>query len=268
MSHDHFQLIMIFFHFNDNSTYNPSDENCDHLHKAQPLIDALCERCQTIYYPWQNRIFDELFVLFKGRLHFKQFICIKRWCFGIKFYELCSSSGITLDFLAYCGKGMFSDDDPYYDMPSSERIPSILTQPFLRKGHTLYTYNYYTSPSLEKFLLENKTHLCGTIRSNWQNYPKELVNAQLSKGDAAFFQCENPKMVACKYCAPKVKTSGKQKVVYMLSTCHQPDMTDIKIGDQTGRKWICIKYYNHMGGVGKVDQQLYYQHSLRKSYKW
>ena len=61
---------------------------------------------------------------------------------------------------------MFSDDDPYYDMPSSERIPSILIQPFLRKGHTLYTDNYYTSPSLEKILLENKTHLCGTICSN------------------------------------------------------------------------------------------------------
>ena len=106
---------------------------------------------------------------------------------------------------------MFTDDDPYYDMPSSERIPSILIQPFLGKGHTLYTDNCYTSLSLGKFLLENKTHLCGTICNNQQNYSKGLVNNQLAKDAAAFFLCENPKMVACKYHAAKDKISGKQK---------------------------------------------------------
>ena len=96
-----------------------------------------------------------------------------------------------------------------------------------------------------------------------------MVNTQLDKDAAAFFLCENPKMVACKYHAPKDKASGKQKVVYMLSTCHQPDMTDVTIGGQLGRKPICVKYYNHhMGGVDKVDQQLHFQHTLRKSYKW
>ena len=29
-----------FFHFNDNSTYNPADENHDCLHKVQPLINT------------------------------------------------------------------------------------------------------------------------------------------------------------------------------------------------------------------------------------
>ena len=182
------------------------------------LAEALRERCQKVYYPGQNLSVDESLVLFKGRLHFKQFIRTKRARFGIKLYELCTSSGITFDFLLiYCGKGMFSNDDSYYDMPSSERIPSILIQPFLGKGHTLNTDNYYTSPSLGKFLLENKTHLCGTIRSNRQNYSKKLINTQLDKSDAAFLLCENPKMVACKYLAPKDKASGKQKVV----ACYQ-----------------------------------------------
>ena len=93
--------------------------------------------------------------------------------------------------------------------------------------------------------MENRTHLY---------YSKELVNAQLNKGDAAFFLCENPKMVACKYRTPKDKVSGKQMVVYMLSACHQPDMTDVTICGQPGRKPICVKYYNHhMGGVDKVE---------------
>ena len=55
----------------------------------------------------------------------------------------------------------------------------------------------------------------------------------------------------------------------MLSTCHQPDKRDVTTGGQPGRKPICVKYYNHhMGGVDKVDQQLHYQYTLRKSYKW
>lgn len=127
-------------------------------------------------------------------------------------------------------------------MPSSERIPSILIQPFFGNGHTLYTDNYYASPSLRKFLLENKTNLCGTICSNRKIYPKELVIVQLNKGDVAFFLCENPKMVACKYLAPKDKASGKQKLVYILSIYHQPDMTDVTICGQPGRKPICVKY--------------------------
>ena len=51
-------------------------------------------------------------------------------------------------------------------MPSSERVLSILIQSFLGKGHALYTENDYTSPSLGKLLLENKTNVCETIRSN------------------------------------------------------------------------------------------------------
>ena len=137
---------------------------------------------------------------------------------------------------------MFSDYDPFGDMPSSERIPSILFQPFFGNGRTLYTDNYYTSLSLGKLLLENKTNLCGITCSNRQVYPKELVIVQLDKGDVAFFLCENPKMVACKYLAPKDKSSGKQKLVYIRSIYHQPDMTDVTICVQPGRKPICVKY--------------------------
>ena len=82
------------------------------------------------------------------------------------------------------------------------------------------------------------------------NYPKELVNVQFDKGDAAFFLFVNPKIVSCKYRARKDKASAKQKVVYMLSTCHQPGMTDVMVGGQPGRKTICVNCYNHhMGGV-------------------
>jgi len=33
---------------------------------------------------------------------------------------------VTLDFLAYCGKGMFTEDHPGNNMPTTERIPAVL----------------------------------------------------------------------------------------------------------------------------------------------
>ena len=46
---------------------------------------------------------DKSFVLFKGRLSFKQYISSKKAKFGIKLYQLCTSHGILLDFLVYHG---------------------------------------------------------------------------------------------------------------------------------------------------------------------
>ena len=148
---------MKFLHFNNNNdlNYDVNDENRDRLHKVRPLIELIRGGCKNVYCPGQNLSVDESLVLFKGRLHFKQYIRTKRARFGIKLYELTTSNGITLDFLVYCGKGMFYEDGNE-DMPSTEQIPAALMEPFLDKGHILFT-DYYTSPSLETFLLGRNT---------------------------------------------------------------------------------------------------------------
>ena len=59
----------------------------------------------------------------------------------------------------YCGTGMFfSEGNEHEDMPATERIPVKLMKPFLNKGHVLYTDNFYTSPMLASFLLQNQTY--------------------------------------------------------------------------------------------------------------
>ena len=133
-------------------------------------------------------------------------------------------------------------------------------------GHILFTDNYYTSPTLASFFLENKTHLCGTIRANRYNFPRDLVNTDLDKGTAVLFYNTEPPMIATKYRAEKDKAGGKPKVVFMLSTCHQPIKETYR---EIHRKPQAVKAYNsHMGGVDRVDQQLHGLQSLRKSYKW
>ena len=191
MSRNRFQLILKFFHCNDNNNpqYDANDENRDRLYKVRPLIDLLRARCKTVYTPGQNVSVDESLVLFKGHLKFKQFIKTKRACFGIKLYELTASYGITLDFLIHCGRGMFDDNNENEEMLVTERIPVALMQPYLDSGRVLFTGNFYTSPSLAKYLKDHNTFLCGTIKTNRKFYCSELVDAQLEKGTAAFYGC-------------------------------------------------------------------------------
>ena len=132
MRRDRFSLILNFFHFNDNEDplFDKDDDDRDRLHKVHPVIELLRDRCQKVYQPGKNLSVDESLVLFKGRLNFKQFICTKRSRFRVKLYELMIPDGISLDFMIYCGKGVFMDDDPFSEMASMKCIPSILMKCF------------------------------------------------------------------------------------------------------------------------------------------
>ena len=232
-------------------------------------------RCQFkyVWYRGRNLSVDESLVLYKWRLAFRQYIKTKRAHFGIKLYELTTSEGITLDFLVYCGRGMFHNDDPYSNMSTTERIPSVLMGPYFGKGHIIYTDNWYTSPTLSSFFLSKQT-LCGTVRRNRKHFPSDIDATELPRGSSIFMKhVDGRPMLACKFHALEVKACGKPKVVYMLSTCHDAliqktgkvdHITKIEIE----KLQMTIEYNKHMGGVDRVDQQLHSYKFLRKSYKW
>ena len=79
---------------------------------------------------------------------------------------------------------------------------------------------------MAKYFIENNSNLVVTIKHNRYNFPKSIVKENLEKGQATFYVNTKHPMVACKCRANKDKANGKQKVVYMLSTCHQPTMED------------------------------------------
>ena len=273
MTRDRFLVLLKFWHFADNMdpSYDVRDPNRDKLHKVRPLIDMMRSRCKRVYAPGKYLSVDESLVLFKGRLGFKQYIRTKRARFGIKMYEICTSNGVTLDFLVYCGRGMFSDDDPNSELSTTERIAANLIEPYLGDGHCLFTDNFYTSPKLAEHLLVNNTYLCGTVKKGRKNFAKDLVKENLEKGDAAFYS-NSKGVLGVKYRAVQNKSGNKPKVVHMLSTLHKANMVDTGKKDKDKNpilKPSCILDYNRqMGGVDLVDQQLHSFHTLRKTYKW
>ena len=168
---------------------------------------------------------------------------------------------------------MVYDDDGNDEMPTTERILASLMAPYFNKGHILFTDNFYTSPTLAEFFLQNRTHLCGTIRTNRKKFCKDIVDVNLEKGEAAFFRSTTePRIVSCKYRTTKDKAGKQLKIVYMLSTIHAPNMTETNRKDREGnsimKPSMITLYSMHMGGVDKVDQQFHGLHTSRKTYKW
>ena len=99
-----FQLIFEFFHFNDNSNYNPQDPNRDCLFKIHRVLDYLMDKFKSVYTPDKHIAIDEELLLWKRRLGFKQYIPNKRACFRIKMFSVCEVSGYLWNSFIYVWK--------------------------------------------------------------------------------------------------------------------------------------------------------------------
>jgi hypothetical protein len=57
-----------------------------------------------MYNPTERLAMDEVIMLYKRRLVFRQYVPKKRKRFGIKIYKLCNLLGCTYDMSVYLGK--------------------------------------------------------------------------------------------------------------------------------------------------------------------
>lgn len=157
ISRDRYLLLLQMLHFSDDHV-----SNSDRLHKIHKIIDELRGTFCKFFYPYCNLCIDESLLLYKGRLSFKQFIPSKRNRFGIKSFVLCDcKTGYIQNFIIYTGAGTTIGPE-HKDCGKSGSIVMSLLEPYLRKGHTLYVDNWYTSPALFDILHKNCTNACGT----------------------------------------------------------------------------------------------------------
>ena len=215
MRRDRFLLLVRFFHFADNTKYNPADPDRDKIYKIREVINMIKDRCGKVYSPGKSLSMEESPVLFKGRLSFKQNISSKRARFGIKLYQLCTFNGILLDLIVYHGNmepGLISLE---YCPLITERIPATVMQIYLNKSHHLFIDNYYTSISLAEYLMQNGTYVMGTIRMHRKHFSVEMKALRLEKGDAALYQHED--VIVAKYRAKKNRLNGSQRKSMFLA---------------------------------------------------
>ncbi|XP_050351155.1 piggyBac transposable element-derived protein 4-like [Nymphalis io] len=206
MSYNKFALILKCWHFVDNEA--PRNEG-DRLYKIQPLIDKLTKNWRKIFTPGERIVVDESMVGFRGRIKFRTYNPQKSHKYGIKIYKLCTDSGYTWSYRVYSGQ---DDQITGLDKPGSV-VVSLCTD-LLKEGRIMITDNYYTSIPLARYLKEQGTDLCGTIRKNRRELPQEVVQQRLEKGQISVQQNNF---------ATILKWHDKRDVL-MLSTCHNHEM--------------------------------------------
>lgn len=252
MSRNRFQLLLRFWHFTDNANADATDR----LYKLRPVLEHFNHTMDRIYYPRKELSIDESMVLWRGRLVFRQYIKNKRHKYGIKLYELCESRGLVLRIRVYTGTAI--DDD--MNMGQSGAIVMKLLDGFLDKGHVVFTDNYYNSVGLVKRLTNRSTYICGTLRFDRKENPKEVVSKKLKKGEHAWKRSES--VVVCKW--------KDKRDVLTISNMHRVEMINVvNRRQQMSIKPNIVQDYNDgMSGVDTSDQMLSYYSGLRKTLRW
>ena len=134
---------------------------------------------------------------------------------GLKAFTLSEAkSGYVYRLKIYTGKSEVETDEATLGL-SSRAVISLMDGLF-DKGHELYTDNYYTSPQLFTYLYDKGTMACGTVRSNWKGFAKELVKKKKQPCGSYEFRTNGP-LLACAW--------YDRRMVYMLSTIHVAEST-------------------------------------------
>jgi len=107
MSHNRFNELNKYLHFNDNikATTNRDNAHYDRYYKVRPLLTAVHEACLKIE-PEQKMSIDEQMIPFKGKYSLLQYIPKKpkKWMPKEWVLARCVVSGISDDFWLYDGK--------------------------------------------------------------------------------------------------------------------------------------------------------------------
>jgi len=143
MSWNKFELILRFWHFEDNET---SDKD-DRLYKGRKLLNMANELVKNIRKPREIIAVDESMIPFRGRLKFWQYIPNKTHKYGITFFKVCGTNGYTYKIIIYEGKQSKPGE------ALSETIVTSLCEHYLNEGPTIVTDNLYTSVPLAETLL-------------------------------------------------------------------------------------------------------------------
>lgn len=252
MSRDRYMAILRCLHF----TSVNEQPNVKSTAKIDNVIFYFNNKMRSVYYPQKQLSLDEAMVLWRGRLHFRQYIKGKRHKYGLKLYTLTEHQGFILKFLLYAGQS----DTIVGGKGHTEKVVMYLAKEYLDKGHSIYMDNFYNSYSLASKLLSHNTYCTGTLRAGRKNLPREVINAPLKKGET-IERYSNGVMVG--------KWKDKRSVLY-LSTEHENVTAEFinKRGVTKSKPLPIIKYNAFMSGVDRADQLMSYHPCERKTIRW
>jgi hypothetical protein len=178
----------------------------------------------------------------RGHLVFRQYIKNKRHKYGVKSYMFTEPWGFIHRVIVYSGQG----HDISNTMSHTEYVVFKLMNGLFYKGRSLFMDNYYNSVHLSELLLEKKTFVTGTLRSNRKNNPKDVIDKKLKKGESIYRYTKEGICV--------LKWKDKRDVL-MISSEYSHSMCDVSSRTKVKQKSIILKIYNeNMTEIDRQDQ--------------
>ena len=131
--------------------------------KEAPIANvwnAVISKFISNYVPSEQVTVDEQLCTTKGRVSFKTYIPPKPGKYGIKIWVLADAKNAYLcNAQIYTGKKSNT-----VEKNQGQRVVMDLMDPFLNKGRTVTTDNFFTTINLGRRLLTKCTALVGTVR--------------------------------------------------------------------------------------------------------
>ena len=130
----------------------------------------------------RNVSIDELLMLWKGRLGWRQYTPSKKARYGIKLYKLCeSSSGYIWDYFAYIGKEIAYRPEYISENYMGSKCLLSLVHPLLNQEYCIHIDNFFSSPELFDKLCTRNTDTVGTLRAYRRGLPDRFGKVSLQK---------------------------------------------------------------------------------------
>ncbi|XP_027864911.1 uncharacterized protein LOC114139283 [Xiphophorus couchianus] len=241
MTRCRFQNIMRHLRFDDMRTRRERAET-DKFAAISDVWRAFVTNCIASFNPGRHITIDEQLYPSKTRCCFLQYIATKPDKFGIKFWVACDlKAKYICNVFPYLGK------DP--SRPSGERLSETvvmrLMEPFMDKGRTVTTDNFFTSLSLAQRLLSRKTTILGTVNKRHREIPQSAKRKDRTEFTTQVFSTTGATLT--------VYVPKRKKAVYILSSMHSVVETE----DTTKRKPNTVTDYNKTKcGVDVMDQMV------------
>jgi hypothetical protein len=229
---DRFLHILRHLHFADNeNAINNNDPKYDRLWKIRRIFDILNDAFSKYYASTEHLAADEVIMLFKGRVNFKQYLRKRHKRFRIKIHKLCVMSGYTYNMDVYFGKNRTRATA---DMTSTHATARLLTTKVdINCTRTIF----FSSPNLIDDLTKIKINCWGTVRTYRKGMPQDLL-PPLKRGDILSRTRNDLTAMGWK----------DKRDVYILTSMHHPP-TNGNFYDEHGNalKLVIVQDYNKHG---------------------
>jgi len=260
MARDCFFHILWFLHFeNSDDPLNHDDPDYDRLWKIWKIFDTLKIKFCELYNLTERLDVDEVIVLYKGRVVFRQYIPKKHKRFGIKIYKLCDSLGYTYDMSVFLGK---QRQNATAQITATHGMVLQVIQRVEGLGHKIFMDNYFAPPALFGDLFHWKINACGTVLRDRCGMPRDIgpKSVKMKRGDIATRVRGTLRAIRWK----------DKRDVYILTNMHAPPVGG-NFTDESGqaiKPRVIEDYSAYMGFVDKSDRMVNSYGIAHGTWKW